>query len=108
MIIIVRNGVVTVIAHENDARILDSIGQSLTWQRGGHVVPASWWKRCAFHLARKLLGRWTGGRAWTRTWRGAWLADMRVSGGPLLGPFAGRQEAMAAEEFWLARRIIKT
>lgn len=31
-----------------------------------------------------------------------WTADMRPSGGPVLGPFALRAEALAAERQWLA------
>jgi hypothetical protein len=33
--------------------------------------------------------------------RGQWLADMSPVGGPTLGPFATRSEALAAEEAWL-------
>jgi hypothetical protein len=32
---------------------------------------------------------------------GRWLADMSPAGGPLLGPFAKRSEALAAEVEWL-------
>jgi len=31
-----------------------------------------------------------------------WTADMRPSGGPVLGPFTLRAEALAAERQWLA------
>jgi len=30
-----------------------------------------------------------------------WWADMRPSGGPILGPFEGREQALAAELVWL-------
>jgi hypothetical protein len=37
----------------------------------------------------------------------AWWADLSPSGGPRLGPFARRSEALAAEERWLlAHRLI--
>ena len=33
--------------------------------------------------------------------RGCWLADLRPIGGPVLGPFERRSEALAAEIAWL-------
>ena len=33
--------------------------------------------------------------------RGQWYADLAPSGGPLLGPFARRSHALAAEEAWI-------
>lgn len=32
---------------------------------------------------------------------GHWLADLSPVGGPMLGPFATRSQALAAEEAWL-------
>ncbi len=32
---------------------------------------------------------------------GAWLTDLSPVGGPLLGPFARRSDALAAERVWL-------
>jgi len=34
---------------------------------------------------------------------GGWSADMRPSGGPVLGPFTLRAEALAAEREWLSQ-----
>ena len=34
---------------------------------------------------------------------GCWWADMGPSGGPVLGPFGTRREALAAERGWLLR-----
>ena len=36
---------------------------------------------------------------------GFWWADMRPSGGPVLGPYGSRSEALAAERGWLAVRM---
>ena len=36
---------------------------------------------------------------------GQWWADMRPSGGGLLGPFKSRSLALAAERAWLSRRL---
>jgi hypothetical protein len=35
---------------------------------------------------------------------GNWWADMGPSGGPVLGPFRSRSEALAAEKGWLMGR----
>lgn len=32
---------------------------------------------------------------------GGWMADLAPVGGPILGPFEQRSEALAAEQFWL-------
>jgi hypothetical protein len=36
---------------------------------------------------------------------GAWWADLAPVGGPKLGPFAKRSEALAAETIWLNERL---
>ena len=36
------------------------------------------------------------------TAEGQWLADLSPLSGPVLGPFAARSEALAAEEAWIA------
>ncbi len=39
---------------------------------------------------------------------GAWWADMLPVGGPKLGPFEKRSEALATEREWLSIRMIGT
>jgi hypothetical protein len=39
---------------------------------------------------------------------GYWWADMEPSGGPVLGPFRSRSEALGAERGWLAGRVAPT
>ena len=36
---------------------------------------------------------------------GYWWADMAPSGGPMLGPYSSRTEALQAEREWLAERL---
>ena len=36
---------------------------------------------------------------------GFWWADMAPSGGPVLGPFSSRTDALGAERAWLAARM---
>jgi len=37
---------------------------------------------------------------------GKWTADMELSGGPVLGPFETRAEALEAEKVWLRFEIL--
>jgi hypothetical protein len=37
---------------------------------------------------------------------GCWWADMGPSGGPVLGPFRSRSEALGVERVWLRRGVI--
>ena len=37
---------------------------------------------------------------------GNWLADLSAAGGPVLGPFGLRSEALAAEADWLDGRLV--
>jgi hypothetical protein len=37
---------------------------------------------------------------------GGWTADMLPVGGPVLGPFAKRSEALAAEVRWLEEKVL--
>jgi hypothetical protein len=57
----------------DESLALDELGQ-LQIQRGSHVEPDA---------------------------AGQWQADLSPVGGPLLGPFAGRSQALAAERRWL-------
>jgi hypothetical protein len=34
---------------------------------------------------------------------GSWMADLTPVGGPVLGPFSQRSQALAAEQDWLVR-----
>jgi hypothetical protein len=36
---------------------------------------------------------------------GNWIADMGPSGGPVLGPYGSRSEALGAERGWLVGRV---
>ena len=61
--------------------------------------------RCVYDEALPLteLGRLTIARGShvEPTDAGQWTADLSPVGGPLLGPFATRSEALAAEREWL-------
>lgn len=105
---IAPDGKLTIIAHaDRDRSILAALGQVESVRRGGHVLPSQRPLRYAFRLVRRLGGRSARVRAWTRTWPVAWVADLRVSGGPRMGPFRDRARAIRAEEEWLSSSMEK-
>lgn len=60
-----------------------------------------------------LVGLLNEGRAEIRrashvepTGEGGWSADMTPVGGPVLGPFPLRQEALAAEVSWIRANVL--
>jgi hypothetical protein len=75
--------------------------RSAAVRRASWVVPYSRALRLAFRVLRLCFG--DNGRVakLTRRFPGRWLADMAPSAGPVLGPFATRAEAIAAERRWL-------
>ena len=96
------DGTVTAIAHAvTDGQRLASLGNVRQVRRGGHAVPAAWWRRAAFRAIRRIFADSSPVAEWTRHWSGKWLTDLRVSGGPVLGPFETRIEAIQAEEEYM-------
>jgi hypothetical protein len=106
-IIIDTDGTVRHIADPR-AEFLASEGQ-VERRRASHVVPLHPVKRAAFVLIRALVPDTGRMAAWTRMWRGPWIADMSPFGpegrGVALGPFNERFAAIAAEREWLKERL---
>jgi len=67
-------------------------------QRASHVEPCGACRRCGCPLARPGFCECGGEYVTT-----GWTADMAPVGGPLLGPFKLRADALAAEREWLSR-----
>ena len=108
VIIVFPSGQVAAAAHAGrDAGLLAALGPVGTVRRGGHVLPAHPVRRALFRLIRRIFRRLPGIVGWTRRWRGPWIADLSPSGGPVLGPFAGREEAVRAEEEHLAALLLR-
>ncbi len=81
-----------------------------TVRRASHVEPVSPVKRLAFRAIRRLVTDDSRIAAWTRNWKGSWLADMALSGGPVLvgedgKGFASRADAIAAEVDWINKNV---
>ena len=84
--------------------LLIPLGQVST-RRASHVEPVYRVKRAAFRLLRWPFGDTGRVADWPRNWRGPWQADLAPSGGPVLGPFRNRQNAIDAEVAWLNEHI---
>lgn len=108
-IIVVDDDYLTCI-QTGDTSELESFGQSNV-TRASNVMPAGRLKRMAFRAIRKLVSDESRIAGWTRTWRGQWIADMKLSGGPVLRGadgkgFALRADALAAEIDWINREVL--
>lgn len=93
-----------------DTGDLESLGNTQV-ARASNVMPAAWPKRIAFRAIRKLVSDESRIAGWTRTWRGRWIADMGLSGGPVLRGadgkgFALRADALAAEVEWINKEVL--
>ena len=78
-----------------------------TVRRASHVVPAHPVKRLLFRILRRSVGDTNPLAEWSRRWRGDWQVDLSPSGGPLLGPFPNRRQAIEREIAWLNHHPFK-
>lgn len=65
--------------YQEEVDIAAALGGTVTIERASHVEPDA---------------------------RGGWSADMRPVGGPILGPFRLRSEALAAEVAWIEEFVL--
>lgn len=108
-VIIESDGTVRFILTDDLAGLLTE-GQSSV-ARASNVMPAGLVKRLAFRVIRKMVSDESRLAGWTRTWGGRWIADMKLSGGPVLRGangkgFALRADALAAEVDWINREVL--
>lgn len=68
-------------------------------RRASHIEPVNPILRWVFHFIRRRVSDESRLACWTRRWRCQWQA--RIVGGPVLGPFHRRHNAVAAEVFWI-------
>lgn len=100
-------------------------GEVIT-RRASHVEPATFWRRLAFSVLRRLFPDTSRVAAWTRTWSCLWRVNTSPVGGPILTiwdatgghvpsnrimTWADRQSAIDAEvqflNHWFAERTIQ-
>ena len=86
-----------------EARPLVRLGPATT-RRASRIVPQNVLLRLLFRLLRSCVSDDSRCAQWTRRWPCQWLADMALTGGPVLGPFPTRPQAIAAEVDWLHNR----
>lgn len=81
-----------------------------TVRRASYVEPVNLALRFWFHVIRSLVSDKSIIAKWTRRWPCLWQADLSLSGGPVIGPFIKRENAIHAEIRWInaqyARRKI--
>lgn len=104
-LIIDTAGNITAVAHmAQDREALQAMGiEVVSYERGGYVLPAVWWKRWLFRGIRACLP-FAPVTQWTRTWSGAWLVQID---GSWCGLYGTRQEAIEAEETAVFQRLQK-
>lgn len=73
-------------------------------RRATWIEPNVWLYRWVFRLIRACVSDDSRAAAWTRKWRCCWRANLKLSGGPVIGPFESRQAAIAAETKWLTQK----
>lgn len=108
-VIIEPDGTVRFIMADDLAGLLTEGNAQVT--RASNVMPAGLLKRIAFRVIRNLVPDNSRLAGWTRTWRGHWIADMKLSGGPVLRGaygkgFALRADALVAEVEWINANIL--
>lgn len=91
---------------KDELRGLEQLGE-VTKRRASHVHPTSLLLRFAFYLLRDVFGENGKVGNWTRKWKCLWDIDLTISGGPRVGPYRLRAEAISAEEAWLAENMAK-
>ena len=104
-VVVIKQGRVLAVQGPATDAALRAFGGCVSRARASNILPLNRAKRLAFRLLRHLFGETGRASDWTRAWKGPAIADMAPSGGPVLGPFPSRAEALAAEAAWLADHL---
>jgi len=102
-IVIRRDGSVEWIGLDS-SRVMDRLGTAVH-RRASHVEPVRWWRRVTFRIVRAIVSDVSRMADWTRGWHCDWQAN--IIGGPILGPFSDRGNAIKAEVAWLMDHRIR-
>lgn len=92
----------------NEVLDLSSLGTQVI-KRASHVEPT---RGLSSQACLKILGKWARGVSDAvkgialGRWPTSWWSDLTPVGGPVLGPFAKRSQALEAETAWLQRNVI--
>lgn len=103
VIIIKADGTVAGVA--SDAMRCVGEGEQVRTRRASHVLPVPFFQRLCFRMLRAIVDDESKVAAWTRLWTCYWLIDLHPSGGPVIGPFECRNDAIATEVAWLNEKL---
>jgi hypothetical protein len=89
----------------SELKFLEALGPA-RHDRVSHVIPANRLLRWLFRRLRSMCTDDSPLAEFTRRWPCHWQADLALCGGPVLGPFRRRSEALAAEVAWIETNIL--
>lgn len=98
-----EDGEISFVANPDLDEIAGELG-AITKRRASHVVPVRLLPRILFKLIRRCVADESRAAEWTRGWNCDWRAE--IIGGPVLGPFSGRDAAIAAEIDWIDQNVL--
>lgn len=101
VVLVIDSGSITYLEHDTREPLM----QGGKTRRASWVVPQKLLKRLLWILIRKVVGDHGRIADWCRSWRGPWLVDLRVSGGPVVGGFSCRESALEYEENWVLSNL---
>lgn len=74
--------------------------------RASRIEPVNRLLRWLFYLIRDRSTDNSALAAFTRRWPCKWQVDLSLSGGPVLGPYRSRADALSAEVQWLEEHVL--
>ena len=89
----------------SELQFLEALGPA-HHDRVSHVIPVNRLLRWLFRQVRSRCTDDSHLAEFTRRWPCRWQADLALCGGPVLGPFARRSEALVAEMAWIETNIL--
>lgn len=101
-VIISPTGEVRAIYSPLTSQIAKALGGPVTTRRASHVEPTADLSEAARRSIFEIWGCWPS----EVLWPSAWWADMTPVGGPVLGPYETREEALDDEKVWLEEHNI--
>jgi len=99
-VVIRKDGTMQYIDHRADELVAGTTSK----RRARHVLPVGRTQRFVFIALRWLFGEHSRVAAWTRRWSCRWMVE--IVGGPTVGPFDDRDEAISWEIDWIEENVL--
>lgn len=77
-------------------------------RRASYIEPTHPALRILFHVIRTVVSDNSATARWTRRWPCQWRVNLQRSGGPIMGPFKYRVDAITAEIYWINNKLANT